>query len=67
MLHAVHGYSLQVWTVGTDVDPETVRTLRDKNGELYAFTYFEQGKPKIMVVKKEIWEQGRDELGGPAC
>ncbi len=67
MLHVVHGYSEEWWTIGRDVDADTVRQFQDEAGDLYAITAFEDGEPKVAVLKKEIWERGRAQgLGTPA-
>lgn len=58
MINPVSGYSIEHWIVGKDVDVETVNKFRDlKTGDLYAMTAFENGQPKIRVLKKDFWEK----------
>jgi hypothetical protein len=59
MLHPSSGYSVEVWTVGTDVDAETVRQYQDEGGDIYAITAFKDGKPRVAVIRKDLWEEGR--------
>jgi hypothetical protein len=59
MLHPSSGYSVEVWTVGTDVDAGTVRQYQDEAGDIYAITAFKGGKPRVAVIRKDLWEEGR--------
>jgi hypothetical protein len=61
MINPVSGYSTEHWIVGKDVDVETVNKFRDlRKGDLYAMTSFENGQPKISVLKKDFWEEAKN-------
>ncbi len=59
MLHPMHGYSVETWTIGVDVDAATVQEFKDAGGDIYAITVFKEGQPRVAVIKKDIWERGR--------
>lgn len=60
MINPVSGTSVGYWTIGEDVDEETVNKFCDpETGDLYALTSFEKGEPKISVLKKDFWEKSK--------
>jgi len=60
MINPVSGDSIEHWTIGKDIDEETVNKFRDpETGDLYALTSFENGQPKRSVLKKDFWEKSK--------
>lgn len=58
MLHPVDGYNVLHWVVGEDINKDTVDRFSNENGEIYAMTVFDSGEQKVVVVTKEIFDQG---------
>jgi diphthamide synthase (EF-2-diphthine--ammonia ligase) len=44
------------WIIGERVSRETYDRLKDADGSLYVMICYEAGEPKIIVLKREIWE-----------
>lgn len=58
MLHPVDGYNVLHWVVGEDINKDTVDRFSNENGEIYAMTVFDSEEQKVVVVTKEIFDQG---------
>ena len=55
------GYTTQEWTIGKDVDAETVtRFAQDKN--LYIAIAYKNGEPVLTVCSRAMWENARKEF-----
>lgn len=63
MLHVLNGYKVLYWTIGEDIDENTVHKYKDpKTDDIYATTYFENGDPRVMVLNKQLWEDARTKM-----
>jgi hypothetical protein len=62
MLHPVDGYVILNWIVGEDISDEIVRKFINDDGEIYALTVFKEGVPEVMVVRKDIFDQGYEQF-----
>jgi len=53
----------ELWTIDRDIPSEKVDKFRDKEtGELYAIVGYENGKPKALLVSKEIWQKTKNQM-----
>ena len=49
------GHTQHVWTVGIEIDRETVDRLSER-GNLYVVVAYVDGRQQMAVCKKSIWE-----------
>jgi hypothetical protein len=56
------GYHVVPWTIGTHISKEQHAQFLDKETDsLYACMHFENGQPRMTVMKREFWEQVKKE------
>lgn len=60
VLDVWHGYYVKEWEVGEDVDPADVAQFATPDREMYVIVFYEAGKPKEMMCRKDIWEKQRE-------
>jgi hypothetical protein len=44
------------WIIGAEVDRAAYETLKDSKGHLYASIHYEDGQPRMMILKRQIWD-----------
>jgi len=53
----------ELWTIDKDVPSKKVTEFEDKEtGELYAVVAYEKGKPKTLLVNKELWQKTKNQM-----
>lgn len=56
------GHTKHVWTIGEQIDRETVNKFSE-DGNLYVSVAYLDGEPKMTVCKKPMWEELKTILG----
>lgn len=59
ILDPIKGYYIDEWVLEEDISTEDVKGFVTPNGELYVVVFYQDGKPQIMVTKKEAWDKQR--------
>ena len=50
--------------IGKDIPEQRYRSLVDpETGALYALKFYKNGKPETMIIKREVWDLARQEMG----
>lgn len=58
ILHPDKGYVQQTYVVGRHISEDTVAKFAD-NGHLYLIVHLEQGEPKTIACKRELWNEAK--------
>jgi hypothetical protein len=63
VLDPLRGQYVMEWVVGEDIPEEKYDDLVDtKTRALYAATYYAAGEPKTTVLRKDLWDQAKEQF-----
>jgi diphthamide synthase (EF-2-diphthine--ammonia ligase) len=60
ILDPLKGYYVSNWIVGEDIDRESAMEFATESKDIYVATAYENGEPRTVVMKKEVWEKQKE-------